>query len=167
MRPTALRVVTLFAAALTLGASFAHVLELPQKVGWDATLWVTVEHSLYRWFGIVGGPLEVLTVGCAITLAVRTARAKLPGGGARPAAVLFTLALVEWAAVVQTANGQIGSWSLDAIPADWTRWRAQWEYGHAGHFVLLLLGFAVLLWGSVRPDRTAAADRELVGAGRR
>ena len=163
MRPT-LRFVTLVAAALTLGASFAHVLELPQKMGWDADLWVTVEHSLYKWFGVIGGPLEVLTVVCAIVLAVRTRLAKLPSRGATAAAVLFALALAEWAAVVQTANGAIGSWTLGAIPADWTRWRAQWEYGHAGHFVLLAAGFLVLLHGSLQRD--GAADRELVSAAR-
>jgi hypothetical protein len=159
-----LRPVTLVAAALTLGASFGHVLELPQKMAWDADLWVTVEHSLYKWFGVIGGPLEVLTVVCAIVLAVRTRLDRSPSRGATAAAALFALALVEWAAVVQTANGQIGSWSLDAIPADWTRWRAQWEYGHAGHFVLLAAGFLVLLHGSLQRDGVSA--RELVSSAR-
>ena len=160
MRPT-LRLITLVAAALTLGASFGHVLELPQKMSWDAQLWVTVEHSLYRWFGVIGGPLEVLTVVCAVVLAVR-ARSR----GTVAAAALFVLALAEWAAVVQTANGVIGSWSPDAIPADWTRWRAQWELGHAGHFVLLAAGFLVLLHGSLARERAADGERELVPAAR-
>lgn len=170
MRPTGLRIATLLLSALTLGLSFAHVLEMPQKLTWDATLWVTVEHSLYRYFGVVGGPLEVAAVVTAVVLAVLSARRGLPADGSRVAAVLFVLGLAEWAAVVQTTNVQIGQWSVGAVPADWARWRDQWEWGHAGHFSLWLAGFVVLLVGSVRGAAAAAdsdsdSDSELVHDG--
>lgn len=166
MPPTRLRTWTLLLAALTLGLSLAHLLELPQKLGWDATRWVEIEHTLYRWFGIVGGPLEVAAVIAAAVLAVRCARSGLPSGGARAAAVLFALALAEWALVVQTANNHIGQWDVAAIPADWSRWRSQWEWGHAGHFVLWLAGFVVLLGGSVRGAAARPGREPARGGGR-
>jgi hypothetical protein len=36
------------------------------------------------------------------------------------------------------------------VPSDWRRWRAQWEFGHAGHFVVTFAGFLALLGATVR-----------------
>ena len=49
-------------AALTMGLTFAHTLELPQKLGYDAAMWTSVQHSLYRYFGVIGGPVETNSV---------------------------------------------------------------------------------------------------------
>jgi hypothetical protein len=52
--------------------------------------------------------------------------------------------------VVNTANAEVGRWAVDAVPSDWGRWRARWEFGHAGHFVVTLAGFLALLVATVR-----------------
>jgi len=49
-------------AGLTMGLAFAHTLELPQKLAYDAATWTRLQHSLYRYFAVIGGPLEVATV---------------------------------------------------------------------------------------------------------
>jgi hypothetical protein len=41
-------------AALTMGLAFAHTLELPQKLAYDAATWTQLQHGLYRYFAIVG-----------------------------------------------------------------------------------------------------------------
>ena len=81
-------------AALTMGLAFAHTLELPQKLDYDAATWTQLQHSLYRCFTVVGGPLEVATVlppwclrcgptGCAGSSWLRSAWSALclPWGG--------------------------------------------------------------------------------------
>jgi hypothetical protein len=45
-----------------MGLAFAHTLELPQKLAYDAATWTRLQHSLYRYFAVIGGPLEVATV---------------------------------------------------------------------------------------------------------
>src|SRR4029453_10136938 len=55
---------------LTLGLAFPHTLELPQKLDYDAATWTQLQHSLYRYFAVVGGPLEVATVLAAVVFAV-------------------------------------------------------------------------------------------------
>jgi hypothetical protein len=65
-------------AALTMGLAFAHTLELPQKLDYDAATWTQLKHSLYRYFAVVGGPLEVVTIIAAVVFAVRAHR--LRGG---------------------------------------------------------------------------------------
>ena len=42
-------------AALTMGLAFAHTLELPQKLDYDAATWTQLQHSLCRYFAVIGG----------------------------------------------------------------------------------------------------------------
>ena len=58
-------------AGLTLGLAFAHTLELPQKLAYDAATWTQLQHSLYRYFAVIGGPLEVATIIAAVVFAPR------------------------------------------------------------------------------------------------
>lgn len=51
----ALAFLTLLLSALAIGAPLAHVLEMPVRRAYDPALYVTVTHTLYRGFGIVGG----------------------------------------------------------------------------------------------------------------
>jgi hypothetical protein len=39
-----------------MGLAFAHTLELPQQMGYNAPMWTSVMHGLYLYFAIVGGP---------------------------------------------------------------------------------------------------------------
>jgi hypothetical protein len=41
-------------AALAMGMHLAHVLELGPKLGWDITLYLPVQTSLYKLFGTIG-----------------------------------------------------------------------------------------------------------------
>jgi hypothetical protein len=81
-------------AALTMGLAFAHTLELPQKLDYDAATWTQIQHTLYRYFAVIGGPLEWRPslppwcsrcglVGCAAAGWPRSARSALwlPWGG--------------------------------------------------------------------------------------
>jgi hypothetical protein len=43
-------------AALTMGLAFAHTRELPQKLAYEAATWTQLQHGLYRYFAMVGGP---------------------------------------------------------------------------------------------------------------
>jgi hypothetical protein len=58
-------------AALTMGLAFAHTLELPQKLACEAATWTQLQRSLYRYFAVVGGPLEVATIIAAVVFALR------------------------------------------------------------------------------------------------
>jgi hypothetical protein len=54
--------------------------------------------------------------------------------------------------VVQPANVTMMRWPLDAIPADWAKWRNRWEYGHAGRAGLVTSALGALTW-SLLQDR--------------
>jgi hypothetical protein len=158
-RARTLWAVSLVCAALTMGLTFAHVLELFPKMSFGPVLWTTVEHNLYGYFALVGGSLEVATVVLLVCLLVVVRRTRPVRWFLPVSAGAFAAALASWFAVVQPANAHIGSWALDAIPADWTRWRAQWEYGHATGFVLMLAGYLALVAGVLHEIPFHSADR--------
>ena len=53
------------------GTGFAHTLELAQKLDYDAATWTQIQHTLYRYFAVIGGPLEVATIIAAVVFALR------------------------------------------------------------------------------------------------
>jgi len=61
------------------------------------------------------------------------------------AAILFALALVLWWVLVYPVNVELAKWVNGPVPADWTDYRARWEWGHAIISVLELAGFAALV----------------------
>jgi len=61
--------VTLMLAALSLTMESAHVLELPQKMQYDAQLYTAVNGSLYRHFAIVGAFYQLGSIVAAAVLA--------------------------------------------------------------------------------------------------
>ena len=61
------RFITLLLAALALTMASAHVLELPQKMRYDAPMYSAVNTTLYRYFAIIGG---VYQVGAIVSAAV-------------------------------------------------------------------------------------------------
>jgi hypothetical protein len=150
----ATRFAALFLAALTLGLSFCHLMQLPSRLGWDQYLWVgsTVQGGLYAAFGTVGAVIDVAAVIALGLLAYFVREHKRPGLRlALSAFVLFALALLLWWVLVYPVNVELAKWVNGPVPADWTAYRARWEWGHAVIAVLELIGFAALA-GSVLAD---------------
>lgn len=135
-------------AALTLGLSFCHLMQLPSRFGWDQYLWVgsTVQGGPYAMFGSVGAVIFVVTVIALALLAYFTREHRRPGFGlALSAALLFALALVLWWVLVYPVNVELAKWVNGPVPPDWTDYRARWEWGHAIIAAVEFLGFAALI----------------------
>ena len=56
------RCITLMFSAQSLTMTSAHVLELPQKMQYDAHMYAAVNTTLYRYFAIVGGFYTVTSI---------------------------------------------------------------------------------------------------------
>src|SRR6185369_10584117 len=68
------RFATLLFAALSLTMESAHVLELPQKLRYDAVMYAAVNTTLYRGFAIVGGIYQLGSIILALVLTVLVRR---------------------------------------------------------------------------------------------
>ena len=141
-------------AALTLGLGLCHLMQLPSRMGWDQYLWVgsTVQGGAYALFGSVGAIIFVATVIALALNAYFVREHGRPGFKlAAVAAALFALALVLWWVLVYPVNVELAKWVDGPVPADWTSYRARWEWGHAAIALVELAGFAALV-GAVLAD---------------
>jgi hypothetical protein len=142
------RFITLLLAALALTMEFAHVLELPQKMRYDAQMYSVVNTTLYRYFAIIGGVYQVGSIVAAAGL-VFLVRQRWPSfRWTLAGALCLLLAFGIWLTVVAPVNGEVSA-ALQAapasVPAVWMRRRRRWEYGHAAGFIVQLVGLGALV----------------------
>lgn len=142
------RLITLIIVALFMGLEFAHALELPPKMQYDGAFYVTIQNSLYRYFG-APGPGAFITVGailCAIALTVLVRKHRV--------AFWWTLAGMLCLAIafpliyflrIEPVNVVIEQANATSLPTNWQQLRNQWEYAHATNFICSLAGFSALL----------------------
>jgi len=145
--------ISLLLAALSLTMESAHVLELPQKMQYDAQMYAAVNTTLYRYFAIVGGVYQIGAIVAVLVLAFMLRKDGASFHWAAGAALCLVLAFLVWLAVVAPVNGQVAEAlraAPSSVPALWMELRGRWEGGHAAGFMLQLLGLGALIW-SVLP----------------
>jgi hypothetical protein len=148
MSLTVWRFATLMLAALSLTMESAHVLELPQKMQYEAQMYAAVNGSLYRYFAIVGGVYQIGSIVAASVLAWLVRKRRPAFRWTLAGASSLVLAFGIWLAVVAPVNAEVGEAlrsAPQAVPALWMELRQRWEYGHAAGFVVQLAGLAALV----------------------
>ncbi|HEX3763725.1 MAG TPA: hypothetical protein VHW23_33750 [Kofleriaceae bacterium] len=141
-----LRIVAVVFVALSMGASFSHVLELPAKLELDGEHYLAVQ-GIYRYFGAVSTVLELGSI--LLLLGVLVAgRHRVPALPTVMALTVFVAALLVWVVVVSPMNATFASWAAGA-PVPWIEARQRWEWGHAAVFGLKLGAFVLLLEAAI------------------
>ena len=150
--------------ALLLGTTFAHVLEMPAKLHVDATLWMTLQHTLYRAFGSIGAVVEVGALSSVLVLSVLLRQHRRALWLTLFAAACLLIAFfVVWLVFTSAVNAETARWTATSIPADWMLWRTRWEFSHALRFALHLVAFCSLVL-SLLVDMTPEPDGETAAA---
>jgi hypothetical protein len=142
------RFVTVLLVALLLGLAFAHVLERPAKMLYDADLYVTLQKTLYVAWGPpnVGGFLEPAAILATLSLTFVVRKRKRAFWLTLGAGFALLLAFpVIFFIFVAPANAAFLAAPSTSIPADWMELRARWETGHAIRFVLQMLALSLLI----------------------
>ena len=146
-------------AALSLGLSFAHVLEsVPRLTLWSPELWqeTTVFGGQFWLFAAVGAPLDVAAVAFPAVLALMLRAYPLAFRFAVAAAFLFAAALASWFALVAPVNSVLSTWTPGPAPENFDAIRWRWETGHMVVASIKLAAFGCLvcslLW-IARPSR--------------
>lgn len=152
------RFLTILLLAFAMSAALAHAMELPGKMTYDARLYVMLHRTLYPMFGHTAGWAEGMALLSVIGLGWRVRKRGSAFQLTATAAVCQVAAMTVFLAFVQPANETMASWSLEAIPREWTSWRNQWEYGHAARAVLETVAFGALLLSVIR--ETPAGDSD-------
>lgn len=150
---------TLLSTALTLTAlglvpGAAPLLELPVKLSYSPRMYADVTSTLYTWYGVVGGSIQIAALLTVLVLAFQARH--LPYGALAVASAAALLAsLLLWGFVVAPVNAAwadaeaSGSAELVAAYADL---RSRWEFGHLAAFIAWLTGWFGLVAATVRPE---------------
>lgn len=127
--------------AIALGASLAHLLELPNKMGLTREDYLTVQQIYRGWallgFAVVGALLSILMLTVMLWNQFRAS--------AWLALVsLFCIAATQVVFWTWTypANVETQNWTV--LPDHWMALRKQWEYSHAAGAALNLIAFIAL-----------------------
>lgn len=151
-----IRLLVVLVAALSFAPSFAHVLEaVPRLTIWSPELWreTTVFNAQYRFFALVGAPLDVAAVLVPAAAAYRLRHQKFALYGAATAAMLFGAALLCWFLVVAPVNAAFATWKPGPLQDDFPSLRDRWEFGHILVAVLKGSGLVAAALTTVGPDR--------------
>jgi hypothetical protein len=152
-------VLTAAIAALSLGPSFAHVLEsAPRLAQWPPELWreTTVFNAQYWLFAAVGAPLDVCAVAFPAVLALMLYDDRLAFRFAVAAATFYALALASWFVLVAPVNGVLSTWTEGPIVENFESIRFRWETGHMVVAAIKLIGFVALIGSLLSIGRSGA-----------
>jgi Domain of unknown function (DUF1772) len=140
------RFLTLILTSFSLSLSMTHLLELPQRMQFDQQLWikVTVFENVYKLFGSVGAVFEITAILAAIVLIFLVRRRGSTFCWTLGGAIFLVMAFVSWIVFIAPMNAEFARWLTNPIPADWTRYRDQWEYAHAINAVIKIIGLSLL-----------------------
>jgi len=141
------RFLTIFLVALLLGLAFAHVLERPAKMLYDAALYITIQKTLYVAWGPphIGGLLEPAAIFATLMLAFFLRKTKRSCWLTLGAGCTLLLAFpVVFFVFVAPANAVFFGATPTSIPVNWAEYRINWETGHAIRFVLQLIALSLL-----------------------
>jgi hypothetical protein len=149
--------IALTLAALGLAPGAAHVMELPVKLAYPPALYAAITSTLYAWYGIAGGAVQVAAVLSVAALAVRARR--LPSGPLVVASAAGLLAsLLVWGAIVAPVNAawsEVAGAEPETFIAAYERLRPRWEFGHLAAFIAWLAGWLALVAAASRADRVS------------
>lgn len=141
------RLAAILFTALSLAPALAHLLEMPAKLGYDGPLWLTLQQSLYGpGFGTVGAFCEVGAVVTTVLLAILVRNRGPAFGWTVLGALCVVAAHASFWIWIAPVNAVITSLSPEALPANWTELRSQWEYTHAVRAILQIAALAALLF---------------------
>ena len=141
-RRTLCRAMVVLAFAATT-APIAHVLELPNKLSLDGPSWLLVQQRLYRGWGGVFGPVEIVAVVAGLALSSLLRHNKPAMRVTLAAVVIYVAMIVVFFVFNAPVNAAFNHWTVASLPADWPRYRIQWETGHA--LAALLSAIALIL----------------------
>jgi hypothetical protein len=152
-------VLTVVWAALSLGPSFAHLLEAAPRINvWPPELWreTTVFNQQFKYFAVAGAPIDIGAILFPAVLAFLLRRDRPAFWYALAGAVLYAASLATWFGVVAPVNAVLATWEPGPIPENFEALRNRWETGHIVIACIKLAGLTSIAMSSLLVKRREA-----------
>lgn len=141
----ALRTANLIIAFITTTAPIAHALEMISKLTLDGPLWLGIQQHLYRGWGEIFGPVEILAFLSTLALLVVTWRDRSSRRAYLIATVCYTVMLADFFIFNRPVNEALRVWTPATLPSNWSDYRLRWEIGHTLAALLSVIAFVTLI----------------------
>lgn len=118
----------------------------PRLLSWSPELWreATVFSSQYRFFAILGAPLDLGAIILNALLCFRLRSEPLAFRWALAASICFAAGLLAWFGAVAPMNEISAGWTPGPLQPEFTAVRNRWEAGHMVVAAIKLAGFIAL-----------------------
>jgi hypothetical protein len=136
----ALRFTSIMATAVVMAAGFAHLLELPNKIGLPRDEYLIVQ-QLYRGWALLG-VVMIVSLGATLTLGILERDQPRIAAFTLGAAACIAVSLVVFFTFTFPANKATMNWTV--LPDNWTQLRSRWEYSHAVGAALQFVALSLL-----------------------
>ena len=140
-----LRNASLVLAFVATTAPLAHVLEMISKLTLDGPLWLAIQQNLYRGWGAVFGPVEILALAAASALFVLSRADRTMRNHYLVAALCYAGMLASFFAFNNLVNLALNGWTAASLPPYWRDYRLHWEIGHLIAAILSVIAFVAQL----------------------
>jgi hypothetical protein len=141
-----IRFCSLFLSVLAMCTGFAHLLELPNKMGLPAGEYLVVQ-QIYRGWAWLGSVIFLAILSTlALAISARTRPHALFHAAIAFVAMLGTQ-IVFWT-ITFPVNQVTRNWTV--LPDNWAYLRSQWEYSHAAAAALELVAVIALILLTLR-----------------
>jgi amino acid transporter len=135
--------ISILLTAVTMAAGFAHLLELPNKMGLSREEYLIVQQIYRGWallgIAVIGALLSTLLLTGMLRASQRVFYLTLT------ATLCIALSLVVFFLFTYPANQQTLNWTM--LPENWQELRRQWEYSHAVGAGLSFIALMMLVLG--------------------
>jgi hypothetical protein len=148
----ALRTANLIIAFIATTAPIAHALEMISKLTLDGPLWLGIQRHLYRGWGEIFGPVEILALLSTLALLVVTWRDRSSRRAYLIATVCYAVMLADFFVFNRPVNEALPGWTPATLPADWSDYRLRWEIGHALTALFSVIAFVTLIRRRIREE---------------
>ena len=154
---------TVMLTALSMGAAMGHLLELPAKMGYDGSMWLKVQQTLYGpGFGTFGAGFEVGALVSTAVLAIMLRHQPLAFGWVLVAAICMAATHAAFWIWLAPANAAIAALKPEAPPDNWLALRNVWEYTHTARAFLQTTALAALVCSILVVGSVGAAHERAI-----
>ena len=140
-----LRTANLIIAFIATTAPIAHALEMISKLTLDGPLWLGIQQHLYRGWGEIFGPVEIVAFLSTLALLVVTWRHRSSRRAYLVALVCYAAMLADFFVFNRPVNEAVRDWTSVTLPSNWSDYRLRWEIGHSLTALFSVIAFVTLI----------------------
>jgi len=152
------RMLTIILTALLVSLCFAHLWDLPARLGMTATSWLYAMKMHEPFVNASAGPLlQIATVGAAFVLLGMVRDDAKAFWWSLGAAIVLLVAFIVWWAFIYPVEMRLNNITPASIPLNWETLRMQWESAQVARAALAITALCTLVISAImsRPMRRA------------